>query len=133
MARPFSAALFLAAFRSEFYAEFWDGASPLSPSPPPNPRTECGFCSVDVAVRCYYHRHTRLIANRYCACAPVKNRQVRTARVACPMQAEHTHGCLRDNARSTPFGRISLVLFSLTGSCTPNVVSLDLTSIKGSW
>lgn len=34
MARPFSAALFLAAFRSNFYAEFWDGASPLSPSPP---------------------------------------------------------------------------------------------------
>lgn len=24
------------------------------------------------------------------------------ARVACPMQAEHTHGCLRDNARSSP-------------------------------
>lgn len=43
MARPFSAALFLAAFRSNFYAEFWDGASPLSPSPP-HPRTECGFC-----------------------------------------------------------------------------------------
>lgn len=57
MARPLSAALFLAAFRSNFYyAEFWDGASPLSRScPPPNPRTECGFCDVAVAVGYYYY------------------------------------------------------------------------------
>lgn len=44
----------------------------------------------------------------------------------------HTHGSLRDNARSDPLGRISLVLFSHTNGCTPNV-SLDLDSIEGTW
>lgn len=95
MARPFSAALFLAAFRSNFYAEFWDGASPLSPSCPP-PRQIPGQSAAFVLSMLLWDiiiitRHTRIIANRHCACAHVKNRQVRTARVACPMQAEHTH------------------------------------------
>lgn len=56
MARTFSAALFLAAFRSNFYAaEFWDGASPLSPSTPLNPRTGAAFA---VEAVYYYHRHS---------------------------------------------------------------------------
>lgn len=72
MARTFSAALFLAAFRSNFYAaEFWDGVSPLSPSTP-SPRTEAAFA---VEAVYYYHKGTQVIANTVCACAAVENRQ----------------------------------------------------------
>lgn len=88
MARPFSAALFLAAFRSNFYAEFWDGASPLSPFPPiPGQRPLLVLSMLLLGI--IYHWHTQLIANRYRACAPVEMGS-RTARCGLP-DAGRTH------------------------------------------
>lgn len=126
MARTFSAALFLAAFRSNLYAaEFWDGASPLSPSLPPIPGQKRLLLLLMLLLLSY---GTLIIANT------VHARPSRTgspARVACPMQAEHTHGCVRDNARSSPRANQPHAI-PHTGGCTRNVsLQLNLTKELG--
>lgn len=127
MARPFSAALFLAAFRSNFYAEFWDCALPAFAIQPHSP-DRSGFCCLLMLL--ILPQGNSIIANTVHA-RPSRTGSPNGACVACPMQADYTHGCLRDNARIPPVGESALCV-SHTGGCTPNV-SLDVNFIKRAW